>query len=241
MTEEVVLGFDTSTYVPNTILNFGDVPSNTTGSIPLTTVTSRIIQLADGGNISCQDALRRLVYDKFNLGGYNQILDDSLNITPTGTSFVPIDISGQSGTHLTISKNGGPWVTFNLGDPAFDVVVFQNMVILGQSNTSFAFLDWPSPISPDELRYDRTPGICGINEFGRLMAPGQPDGYELVDGIYVDPIDIYPPFNVTPEVNTIRIMQTDSAPVGMDLFFTIPGAVAGGIMTVTSVAVINFT
>lgn len=240
MTEEVVLGFDDKAYVPNTILNFGEETPSDTGTIPLSTVSSRIIQMADGGNISCQDALRQMVYKKFDLGGYNQALDDSLSTGVASASFIPVDISGRSGSHITISKNGGPWTMFNLLDPALDVTAFQNMVILGQSNTSFAFLDWPSPISPDELRYDRTPSICGINEFGRLMAPGMLDGYELVDGIYVDPIDIYPPFNITPEVNTLRIKPTDGAPANMDLYFTIPGASIGGTVTVTSTAVINF-
>lgn len=162
--------------------------------------------------------------------------------TPPKSTFVAVDISGASGVYLTLSKNDGPWTTFNLADPSFDVDAFQKFVIMGKDNSSFAFLDWPAPLNPeDELGEDKTPGIGGLVNPAGMVAPGHPNGYRFVDGVYVPPILLNTPISVRNEVNTLRIKQSAGAPAGYDIFFTIPGAVEGGILEVVSTVVFPFT
>ena len=141
-----------------------------------------------------------------------------------------------------MSKNDGPWATFNLADPGFDVAAFQNFVITGKDGSSFAFLDWPAPLKPEEASgSDKTPGIGGLVSPAGMVAPGHPDGYSFVDGVYVPPILLSTPVQTRKEINTLRIKQSAGAPAGYDIFFTIPGAVEGGIIKVVSTVVFPFT
>lgn len=163
-------------------------------------------------------------------------------VAPLKSTFVAVDISGASGTFLTLSKNDGPWTTFNLADPGFDVAAFQSFVITGKDGSSFAFLDWPAPLKPEDANSsDKTPGIGGLVSPAGMVAPGHPDGYSFVDGVYVPPILLNAPVQTRKELNTLRIKQSAGAPAGYDIFFTIPGAVEGGILKVVSTVVFPFT
>ena len=163
-------------------------------------------------------------------------------VAPLKSTFVAVDISGASGTFLTLSKNDGPWTTFNLADPGFDVAAFQSFVITGKDGSSFAFLDWPAPLKPEDASgSDKTPGIGGLVSPAGMVAPGHPDGYSFVDGVYVPPIWLSAPVQTRKELNTLRIKQSAGAPAGYDIFFTIPGAVEGGILKVVSTFVFPFT
>ena len=163
-------------------------------------------------------------------------------VAPLKSTFVAVDISGASGTFLTLSKNDGPWTTFNLADPGFDVAAFQSFVITGKDGSSFAFLDWPAPLKPEDANgSDKTPGIGGLVSPAGMVAPGHPDGYSFVDGVYVPPILLSTPVQTRKEINTLRIKQSAGAPAGYDIFFTIPGAVEGGILKVVSTVVFPFT
>lgn len=163
-------------------------------------------------------------------------------VAPLKSTFVAVDISGASGTFLTLSKNDGPWTTFNLADPEFDVAAFQSFVITGKDGSSFAFLDWPAPLKPEDANgSDKTPGIGGLVSPAGMVAPGHPDGYSFVDGVYVPPILLSAPVQTRKELNTLRIKQSAGAPAGYDIFFTIPGAVEGGILKVVSTVVFPFT
>ena len=160
---------------------------------------------------------------------------------PTKPMYFPIDITGTSGIYLTISKNNGPYVTFNLADPEMDKATFTNMIVLGQNNASAAFFDYPGITLESGTDFSKVTGLCGIRLDGKLTTPDHPDGFEITTGFALsESIVVLPPYNVSPERNKLSIKATPGVDKSLDIYYSIPGVTEHGSVSTYSAAVINF-
>lgn len=160
---------------------------------------------------------------------------------PTKPMYFPIDITGASGIYLTISKNNGPYVTFNLADPEMDKTTFTNMIVLGQNNASAAFFDYPGITLESGTDFSKVTGLCGIRLDGKLTTPDHPDGFEITTGFALsESIVVLPPYNVSPERNKLSIKATPGVDKSLDIYYSIPGVTEHGSVSTYSAAVINF-
>lgn len=171
--------------------------------------------------------------------------------------FVFVDPTGQSGTYLTISKNDGPFKTFNLADPSFDPLEFRSTVVLGRNRKSAAFGDYPAVL---DLEASQARGISGMRLGGRLVSPEHPNGLApsetfMLNGVFPDEFPeghdsarhytaggfiVDYPFKTRPEKNVLTIKPTEGVAREMDIYYSIPNAVEGGVMRVQSESVIDF-
>lgn len=160
---------------------------------------------------------------------------------PTKPMYFPIDITGASGTYLTISKNNGPYVTFNLADPDMDKAAFTNMIVLGQNNASAAFFDFPGITLESGTDFSKVTGLCGIQLDGKVVTPDHPGGFEVTSGFALsENIVVVPPYNITPERNKLSIKATPGVDKSLDIYYSIPGVTEHGSVSTYSAAVINF-
>lgn len=160
---------------------------------------------------------------------------------PTKPMYFPIDITGASGYYLTISKNNGPYVTFNLADPNMDKVAFTNMIVLGQDNASAAFFDYPGITLETGTDFSKVKGLCGIQLDGKMVTPDHPGGFEVTSGFSLgESIVVVPPYNITPERNKLSIKATPGVDKSLDIYYSIPGVTEHGSVSTYSAAVINF-
>lgn len=166
---------------------------------------------------------------------------------PIANGFLNVDLSGAAGVYLTLSRNETDFTTFNLADPSFDVLAFDSFASLGQNGTSFAFVAWPEIMPPEEREISDGTGVCGIALSGSVITPRHPNGY-TPRGITLNRLGVdsgqavaTPPFDVTPEYNTLTAKATPDVPAEQDIFYSLDGAVEGGTVTIVSHAVIQFT
>lgn len=164
-------------------------------------------------------------------------------------SFLAVDITGASGTYLTLSRDEGVnYTTFNLADPSFEPDEFNRFVSVGSDNASFAFAAFPDALKEEDRLDTDVFGLAGLNTRGRVITPRHPSGYEPL-GIAIShnpdalpPYDsvAYPPYNVTEVVNTITAKATTGVPENQDIFYSLEGASEGGTVTVHSYSTIAF-
>lgn len=154
--------------------------------------------------------------------------------------YLRIDVTGQSGIYLTLSKNGSPFNTYNLTDPDFDLELFKNTLSTGRTPNSAAFFAYPSI-----MNYTTNPdpslgsGFSGLNRLGNVVSPLHPDtGFEIVDGFYANNEAHMPPYNIKKEFNKISFKETPDIPPEYDIFYSIPEAAQGKVISITSNAVI---
>ena len=161
---------------------------------------------------------------------------------PAANGFLNVDLTGASGVYLTLSRNQVDFTTFNLADPSFDAVAFQNFIALGQNGASGAFFKYPD-ILPDELILpsDQS-GVAGMTVAGNVITPRHgAAGYAFAgDSLAFGSLIVNKPFTVTPEYNTVTAKATPNVPVEQDIFYSLEGAVEGGTVTIVSHAVIQF-
>lgn len=154
---------------------------------------------------------------------------------PNVTNFLPIDITGASGVFLTISKNSGPDVTFNIADPTFDFAAFSMFVGSNGNQTGISFLAYPDVKAPNERVAIYPFGIAGIKIDGTVSIPEKPSGYTPRNSLQLSPtIIVEPPFTLVPEVNTLALKRTPTAPPGYDIYDSVPNSTPGAPIVITS-------
>lgn len=147
--------------------------------------------------------------------------------------YVKVDITGQSGTYITLSKNNGPFVTFNLLSPDFNVEEFNNFLILDESGRNITFLDYPGilPVG-EQVGIDGTT-LCGLNKDGLVVTPQHKYGY-LMNGLALGPLVIYAPYTYVNKSTRLTVKHTPRVDSTQDIFYSIPGAVFNSPITLIS-------
>lgn len=159
------------------------------------------------------------------------------------------DTSGQSGVYLTLSRDGGQtYTTFNLSDPDFSVDELNRFVFVGEDNSSFAFVAFPTILAEEDEEDGDEFGISGFNLEGKAVTPRHPEGYDpqgialSADPQAPEPYNsvAYPPYTVNEVTSTITVKATEGVPEEQDIFHSLVGASSGGTITVYSYSTIAF-
>ena len=164
--------------------------------------------------------------------------------------YLPIDATGESGVYITLSRDGVNYTTFDMTDPSFNQLAFQRFAVVGDDDNSFAFVGYPDIIAPEDLLpEDATHGLvlCGLTAEGKVITPRHPAGYTLTRGIVLDPNNVdnatevsSPPLKINKVNSTIYAKATPDIPKEYDMFYSLNGAVEGGVVKVISKATISF-
>lgn len=164
--------------------------------------------------------------------------------------YLPIDVTGESGVYITLSRDGVNYTTFDMTDPSFNQLAFQRFAVVGEDDNSFAFVGYPSIIAAEDLLpEDATHGLvlCGLTAEGKVITPRHPDGYAIVNGVILDPNNVdnateisSPPLKINKVNSVIYAKATQGIPKEYDMFYSLNGAVEGGIVKVVSKATISF-
>lgn len=136
-------------------------------------------------------------------------------------NFLAIDLSGASGTYITVSKNGGEYVTYDMTSPSFDQNEFENTFMFGQSTEGLAFLSYPDALV-DYIGSDTTKGILAINESELVVyPPGDENGF-VPENIAVGTAYVLPaPYDLGEQVNTLSVKATPNVDASADIFNTL--------------------
>ena len=164
--------------------------------------------------------------------------------------YLPIDVTGGSGVYITLSRDGVNYTTFDMTDPSFNQLAFQRFAVVGDDDNSFAFVAYPDIIAPEDLLpEDATHGLllCGLTAEGKVITPRHPDGYTITLGVALDPNNVdnvtevsSPPLKINKANSVIYAKATQNIPKEYDMFYSLNGAVEGGVVKVISKATISF-
>lgn len=149
-----------------------------------------------------------------------------------------LNITGHSRDWvITVSRNGGDFVTFDSALEVMDWDAHYNMFYLGQDGVSYAFIDHPWMV----VGMDDQPGIesnatCGINKFGEYVAP---EGiFNLLDKELDLEVIYQPPHTAVPEVNWITVKPTPNVDRVRDSYYQYEGSDTADSITIYSCAVL---
>lgn len=157
-------------------------------------------------------------------------------VTENVTKFTTIDITGNSGVFLTLSKNNGPFTTFNLSDPYFDVEAFQEFVSLNEAKTGFAFMGYPVEMVAEQPIFK---GLSGLRADGKANTASHVNGY-ATDALYVTDKSVTAPFNIAYENTTLTAKATPDVPAEYDIFYTLSGSDTNELVSIISDVVFMF-
>ena len=80
---------------------------------------------------------------------------------------------------MNLSRDGGPFVEFNLASPDIDMQAFQTAMGASASGSGLAFYDYPSVLPPEEIGSNTYTGVGTFLANGDIVTPASPDGYQL--------------------------------------------------------------
>lgn len=153
-------------------------------------------------------------------------------------NYVKVDITGASGIYITLSKNDGPYVTFDLTDPDFDMVEFSNFLVLDGSGDGIAFFDYPGILPIEQQAGILGTTLCGLNNQGLVVTPTHENGY-LPPGFIIGSSTFNAPYTYVNVSTKLTVKHTPRVNSNQDIFYSIPGAVFNQPITMTSAKAIS--
>lgn len=165
--------------------------------------------------------------------GFNQGATNWIAPKPIwgGANFTTVDLTGQSGVYITLSKNGGDWVTYNLSDPNFNQNDFLKFVSYNESNTALAFKGY-SPNNDGVVT-----AICGFTEDGFARTPNS--NTDSIGRLYLDDKQTIVPQVLNIENTKLVAKPTEGIPREHDLYYSLTGANSSDTVIVKSAASIE--
>lgn len=145
-----------------------------------------------------------------------------------GANFTTVDLTGQSGVYITLSKNGGDWITYNLSDPEFNLIGFQKFISYNESSTGFAFKAY-SPNNDGVVT-----AICGFTEDGFARTPNS--NTDSIGRLYLDDKQTIVPQVLNIENTKLVAKPTEGIPREYDLYYSLTGANSSETVVIKSAA-----
>lgn len=133
-----------------------------------------------------------------------------------GANFTNVDLTGQSGVYLTLRKNGGAWITYNLSDPNFNQNEFLKFVSYNESNTAIAFKGYSANSN------ETFTAICGLTKDGFARTPVS--STDTIGKLYLDDKQSVVPQVLNIESTELIAKPTEGIPREYDLYYSLTGA-----------------
>lgn len=145
-----------------------------------------------------------------------------------GANFTNVDLTGQSGVYITLSKNSGDWITYNLSDPDFNQNEFLKFVSYNENNTALAFKGYSE--NNDEV----LTAICGFTKDGFARTPISSE--DTIGRLYLDDKQTIVPQVLNIESTELTAKPTEGIPRQYDLYYSLTGADATETIVIKSAA-----
>lgn len=149
-------------------------------------------------------------------------------------------INGGTRTHMTVSRNGGAFITYTLSEYGDIDNELSQAIIFAQGQdqrSSVAFVHLPEMVAGQTGAMS----ICGINADGTVNAPHDATLNVLDSDMY--PLSLYqpwhPPHTSRLERNWITFKPTPSVDPSLDIYYLLEGSDSKSQIIVESAAVID--